>query len=661
VSNAAYAGGSAVNFNRSTPVIDYTSLDADSIAADLTRYAQATFSDRWTDFNPMQFAVVFLELVAYLGDLVTFMVNAGLRELAVKTAQRRMHLMVIAYGLGYELRAASQATAVVQVTSAPVSLPYTLLANVHKFAAGTVVFMPAQDTVVSDPVVSLDVIEGDQITGQPLGTSNGGANQRFVVPDAPLVAGSLVVFVAAVPWSRTSTFSASTPADQRYRVETDDEGVATVIFGDGVNGKLPPTSVSVTASYKVGGGVRGRVGANTIKSMLNVPVGLLSVTNPAAAKGGDDEETIEQARSAIPASLSAGDRAVTLLDYATVARAASASVSKTMAKQVDVRTVKILVAPTGGGTASDGLKNVVSAYVKPRAMHNQRVQLGDPVYVPVRVNLDLFVQRSALVSDLQTVARALFITSSPTEPQSGLLDYDNVGFGARDDEGNPQLSNIEAFVKARLGSRGVQGARLNLFTTRPQLKSSGFANSPDASLVFTVAEVDELVRRRFRVVFTSPTAYTVVEGITGASTQLTRSVLSDNRAQFPSLTGVAASINPNTAQTAALPVNEAASTDLSLVLSSPADDLYTFASVGDPYMLEWAASPPSGTVGAPFTPAKLDGDPHGFTWTINGSGFSAGDTYYVDVFRAVDAIILDEDEIPVLDPDDLVINIRNAF
>ena len=246
--------------------------------------------------------------------------------------------------------------------------------------------------------------------------------------------------------------------------------------------------------------------------------------------------------------------------------------------------------------------------------------------------------------------------------RNGLLDFDNVGFGARDDARNPQLAGVESLVKGRLGSRGVQEARLNVFTTVPVLKPYGFPGSPDALLTFTVTEPDELVRRRFRISFTSPTTYAVSEGIVGTSTGLTRGVLTDNRAQFPSLAGTLfPMLNPNTAQTTLLPVSESLGTPLSVTLADPSADLYTFASVGDPYRVEWPATPSTGSVGVGYSPTKLDGDPHGFTWTVSGTGFSSGDTYFVDVFRNVDMLILDDDEIPVLVPSDLVVNIRNAF
>uniref|UniRef100_UPI003F68B4BD hypothetical protein n=1 Tax=Sphingomonas bacterium TaxID=1895847 RepID=UPI003F68B4BD len=50
----------------------------------------------------------------------------------------------------------------------------------------------------------------------------------------------------------------STAEDQVYRLELDDSGDGTVVFGDGVFGQSPSETSTVTAIYRVGGGTGGR-------------------------------------------------------------------------------------------------------------------------------------------------------------------------------------------------------------------------------------------------------------------------------------------------------------------------------------------------------------------------------------------------------------------
>ncbi len=660
----ATAGGSAVNFNRDAPVIDYTSLDWSAIRADLITYAQNTYSDRWTDFNPTQFAVVFLDLIAYFMDLVTFYLNAGLREMTIPTAQRRSHLLVLARAYAYKLSSASPASAAVSVTSNPGLLPYLMPAATTKFGAGAIVFQPTGDTTITTTPQAVSVIEGEQFQSVALGTSAGTQNQQFSVPKAPVIDGSLIVYVSSVAWAQLDTLTNSAPGDTVFRTTTDDEGNVTIIFGDGVNGKIPPVSQAVAASYTIGGGAQGRVGAGTIVTLISVPAGTQSVTNPSAATGGNDQETLEQARASVPASLSAGDRAVTLDDYAIVALKASSSVEKTVAIQADSRTVRLVIAPAGGGVATDALKSTVLAYVAARRQVGHRIKAADPFYVPLAANIDLFVTQSAKASDIAIAAKALFLTANATDQQNGLLDFDNVGFGARDDNSDPQLtvSLVDAVI-AKLKPRGLQTSRINQLTTKPSLKPFGFTNSTNAALTFipTATSLEELVRRRWRIQFVTPTTYLVWEGIIGNSTQLTRSVLTDDRALFPNISTLVATLNPNTDQSATLAINEALCTGQTITLQNATDDLYAYSVPGDRYRIEWPATPTGGTVGVPFTPTKVGGTVHGFAWTLTGTGFSGGDQYWVDVFGNVDDILLDNDELPTLDPSNLTINIRNAY
>src|SRR6266702_3550934 len=72
---------------------------------------------------------------------------------------------------------------------------------------------------------------------------------------------TLRIFVDGVSgaWQHIDTLLNSGPNDRVFRVESNDNGQATVVFGDGVFGMKPPESAKVTAIYRVGGGVIGNV------------------------------------------------------------------------------------------------------------------------------------------------------------------------------------------------------------------------------------------------------------------------------------------------------------------------------------------------------------------------------------------------------------------
>jgi predicted phage baseplate assembly protein len=104
-------------------------------------------------------------------------------------------------------------------------------------------------------------------------------------------------------------------------VRHDDDGNATVIFGDGRQGaRLPTGTANVIARYRSGIGLDGMVGAGRLTVLQTKPLGIRDATNPVAASGADDAETLADARDAAPVTVRTLGRVVSLDDYADFAR-----------------------------------------------------------------------------------------------------------------------------------------------------------------------------------------------------------------------------------------------------------------------------------------------------------------------------------------------------
>ena len=111
-----------------------------------------------------------------------------------------------------------------------------------------------------------------------------------------------------------------------FETRTEDDGCTTIQFGDGVTGaQLPTGANNLIANYRFGCGLDGRVGKNSLTNLLAKPAGLLSATNPLAAEGGADSETLDEARSNAPRSVRTFGRIVSLLDFADEVTAAAKS------------------------------------------------------------------------------------------------------------------------------------------------------------------------------------------------------------------------------------------------------------------------------------------------------------------------------------------------
>ena len=147
---------------------------------------------------------------------------------------------------------------------------------------------------------------------------------------APRSLSTLQLQVGGVEWQQQSSLLDSAPNALVYRVEIDDQGSATVVFGQGETGSSgqqfglqPPPNSTIAAIYRVGGGAVGNLGADTLVQLHppgSAPLNwFTSVTNPIAAIGGRDFESSDHARRFAPATFKQPLVAVTNADYQSAA------------------------------------------------------------------------------------------------------------------------------------------------------------------------------------------------------------------------------------------------------------------------------------------------------------------------------------------------------
>jgi predicted phage baseplate assembly protein len=224
----------------------------------------------------------------------------------------------------------------------------------------------ARDTVVVHANVAMGT-HGETVE-QLLG-SGGAASpfQRFTLSHEPLThvqstaapsgaEAALEVRVNDVRWDEVPTLYAAAPGDRAYVLRADETGAAYVQFGDGERGsRLPTGSHNVRARYRKGLGAGGNVKAGALAQLLDRPLGVKGVANPAPASGGVDPESEEAARASIPLGVRTLGRAVSLLDYEDFARAFT-GVVKARAAVLALRggrTIVVTVAFEGGERLED--------------------------------------------------------------------------------------------------------------------------------------------------------------------------------------------------------------------------------------------------------------------------------------------------------------------
>jgi predicted phage baseplate assembly protein len=142
--------------------------------------------------------------------------------------------------------------------------------------------------------------------------------QRFELPDAPLAfdghsgqpRSSLTVRVEGRSWEEASTLYGAGAAE-RYRIDLDADGGATVVFGDGRHGaRLPTGTDNVTATYRRGGGLAGEVASGAIDSLVGSIRGVQRVAGAGPTTGGAEHDDEHDLRRLVPTRSRAFGRAV---------------------------------------------------------------------------------------------------------------------------------------------------------------------------------------------------------------------------------------------------------------------------------------------------------------------------------------------------------------
>lgn len=273
---------------------------------------------------------------------------------------------------------------------------------------------------------------------EPLGVSNGKNFQSFELKNRPLFkrpwASSpydhLIIQVGPTNeiWKLCDNFEKGLGNYFRLNPVT-----GTISFGshDPVtlddHGTIPPSGSAIRAqTYRyVIGGAKSNVPPNTVNSMRTYIAGVTSVTNPVAAKGGSDEEDIEETKRRGPEMLRNRNRAVTLEDYEYLAKETSADVVKVRALPPRLvergdntwdknaynpwmfanldrspGRINVIIVPSAPENVSkpqpeEDLIQKVSDYLNDRRVATSILQVSGPKYLPIDVIVKLGVWNTA--------------------------------------------------------------------------------------------------------------------------------------------------------------------------------------------------------------------------------------------------------------------------
>ena len=384
---------------------DYLSIRRELIA----RIPQLT--DRWTDFNDSDLGIVLLDLFAGVSDMLAYYLDAQAAECYLPTARQRQHIIDLCALINYRLHGPLAATTRLRFTLAePAVQDITIPAGTVCRAADDpdpIPFETCADLVIAagETTGEVDARQGQRRTDQFTGT--GQPFQRYRLTHPAVAHGTVAVEVNGIAWQAVDHFADSGPLDRHARIDLDGLDQTWLAFGDGVAGVMPPNGQLIAVSYLTTVGPAGNLAPHLITEVptpIVVDGNPLTVTvdNPIAATGGAEAESHDHARRVAPATVRSTWKAVTKADYQALCEAFP-GVAKAQVLDLNddttlrIYTVRVVIAPDGGGLPSPQLKADLLAFLDARRMVTIAVGIDDPSYraMPVAATLYIYADQSA--------------------------------------------------------------------------------------------------------------------------------------------------------------------------------------------------------------------------------------------------------------------------
>jgi len=512
--------------------IKYINKDFTEFRASLVDYAKTYFPTTYNDFSPASPGMMFMEMAAYVGDVLSFYLDNQVQENYLQFARQSNNLFELAYMFGYKPNVTGVATTTVDFYQ---QVPAKLAGSTYVPDFDYALFIPGNSTVsstnavsflISDPVdfsvsssgdptevtvyqissgnptyfllrksrraisstintttfsfttpIKFNTVEisatnlvgildctdsegniwyevdhlGQEMVFDSIKNTNTNDPNFYQDNDAPyLLKLKKVQYRFATRFRNSTTlqiqFGAGTTSDSDENIipNPDNVGIGlpfeqtklttaysptnflfTKTYG------IAPSNTTLTFRYLTGGGVSANVGANTLTRLNSTPVflnsnlnnvtanaifGSLAVTNPEAANGGGDGDSIEEIRQNSSANFASQLRNVTQDDYLVRALSMSPKYGEVAKAYIEPTKVKNLSAGESNSildlyvltydlnrkltTASLALKQNLVTYLSQYRMVNDAVNIKDAFVVNIGVDFDIIVLPNYVNNDV---------------------------------------------------------------------------------------------------------------------------------------------------------------------------------------------------------------------------------------------------------------------
>ena len=215
-----------------------------------------------------------------------------------------------------------------------------------------------------------------------------------------------------------------------FVVEMDDDGSARLRFGDDRLGRRPSPGTAFTATYRVGSGKAGNVGAEALTRLV-APIDGVTVRNPLAAAGGLDPEPIRDVKLYAPQAFRTQERAVTPADYAAAAQR-HPDVQRAAATRRwtgSWYTMFVTVDRKGGRPVDAAFEAALREFLEPFRMAGYDLEIDSPRYVSLDLALTICVKPHTFKAVVKQALLEAFGNRDNPDGSRGFFHPDRFTFG----------------------------------------------------------------------------------------------------------------------------------------------------------------------------------------------------------------------------------------
>jgi len=240
---------------------------------------------------------------------------------------------------------------------------------------------------------------------------------------------------APVTWLPQRDLLNSEATDPHFVVEVETDGTAFLRFGDDQHGMRPETSTQFFATYRIGNGVPGNIGSDSLYHIVadntRLSESITAIGNPLSAHGGKDPESIEYIRQNAEGVFLQQERGVTPQDYKDLAERdpqvhrANAVLRWTGSWY----TIFLVVERVGGLPVDDVFKRALRQRMELFRMAGAELVIVSPVYVPLEITMNVTLKPGYLPDNVKMPFLKVFSNLQWPDGERGIFYPDNFSFG----------------------------------------------------------------------------------------------------------------------------------------------------------------------------------------------------------------------------------------